>query len=276
MEIKVQCNGKINPVGVDCSDLCFAVWMDGINATNIEYEFYKEDKVKKGEFFHKEKAVGRFCHLSFDGFACGERLYYRAVVTTQNEKQYSEIFFAEQGLVEENRVGRWIGNSRFDGRVAEFSKKFFLEETPIKARLYIVGLGFYTSAINGTKTDEEYFKPLFTDFDERFQFKNNLEYGEENLFNEKKTVCYDTYDVTALLREGGNELRVLLGTGWYCNTDKDHVDPSFTFGKPKLFFELHVQGKTLLWQPFIYQRHRAYFAYGNRCKADLRMLRQLI
>ncbi len=244
MKITVLCNGKINPVGVDFNDLYFSVQTEGMDVQFVEYEFYKENQVKLGKFFHKEKCSARFCHVKFDGFKRGERLYYRAVVSTENEKYFSEIFFVEQGLLQGGIVGQWIENKSFDGRVSEFSKRFTIDEKIISARLYIVGLGFYISSINGVKTDDGYFKPLLTDFDERRNLKDNPHYDEENFVNSKKTVCYDTYDITQLLKEGENELGVLLGTGWYCNTDHDFVDSSFTYGTPKLFFELHIQGET--------------------------------
>lgn len=244
MHLEVYCNGKLNPKGVDFDDLRFSLETQGIeNIKHVEYEFFTEEEVKLGKFFHKEKCINRFCHLHFDRFQCGERIFYRAIAATEQEKYESDIYFAECGLKKDGVVGKWIENENFDGRVSEFSKRFLLEEKAVSARLYIVGLGFYSSKINGAPTDENYFKPLLTDFDERRCLKNNPNYDEENFINDKKTVCYDTYDVTNLLKKGENELNVLLGTGWYCNTDKDFVDPSATFGTPKLFFELHVQSE---------------------------------
>ncbi len=245
MHLEVQCNGKINPKGVDFTNLRFSLLLkEAENIKYVEYEFFHTEEVKSGKFFHKEKCVDRYCLLRFDGFFCGDRIFYRAIVTTDKGKYYSDIYFAECGLTEAEIEGRWIENKDFDGRVSEFSKSFMIEEEVVAARLYIVGLGFYSSKINGAPTDENYFKPLLTDFDERRGLKNNPYYDEENFSNGKKTVCYDTFDVTSLLKKGENELNVLLGTGWYCNTDKDFVDSSYTFGTPKLFFELHVQGES--------------------------------
>lgn len=244
MRIKVKCNGKLSPKGMDFSDLHFSLETEHLeNVQFVEYRFAKkEEEVKTGEFFRKVKTTERHCWQSFDGFACGEKIFYQAAVTTDGGEYLSEVGCAEQGLVEKTVVGRWIENGKFDGRVSEFLKSFVIDEEIVSARLYVVGLGFYSSAINGVLTDEYYFKPLLTDFDERRNLKNNPWYDEENFANGKKSVAYDTYDVTGLLKKGENELRVSLGTGWYCNTDKDFVDCSFTFGTPKLFFELHVHG----------------------------------
>lgn len=246
MLIIVKCNGQINPKGMDFKRLRFSVETENIPVIRgVEYEFFRtEEEVKAGKFFRNEKSENGYISIGFEDFSCGERIFYRAGVTTETEKLYSEIYSVEAGLNKNAIVGEWIENKNFDGRVSEFSKAFEIADEVVSARLYIVGLGFYSSSLNGELTDPYYFKPLLTDFDIRRNLCNNKWYDEENFADGKKTVCYDTYDVTELLKKGKNELRVLLGTGWYCNTDKDFVDPSFTFGTPKLFFELHIQGQT--------------------------------
>lgn len=246
MLIIVKCNGQINPKGMDFQRLRFSVETENIpEIRGVEYEFFRtEEEVKTGKFFKSEKSENGYISIGFDGFSCGERIFYRACVTTEEEKIYSETYSVEAGLNTESLVGEWIDNPRFDGRVSEFLTTFDIREEVVSARLYIVGLGFYSSSVNSAPTDPYYFKPLLTDFDIRRNLSNNKWYDEENFAEGKKKVCYDTYDVSALVKQGANELRVLLGTGWYCNTDKDFVDPSFTFGTPKLFFELHIQGQT--------------------------------
>lgn len=245
MYIAVKCNGQLNPIGMDFEHLRFSVETEEVPFIKcVEYEFYRsEQDAQEGKYFQSEKSENEYLSIGFPGFSCGERIFYKAILSTSEEKLSSKVHFVEAGLVKENIVGEWIENSAFNGKVAEFSKKFNVTEDVISARLYIVGLGFYSSQLNGTPTDSYYFKPLLTDFDVRYELSKNPWYDWENFADGKKTVCYDAYDVTALLRKGENELRVLLGTGWYCNTDKDFVDPSFTFGLPKLFFELHIQGR---------------------------------
>ena len=245
MRIEVKCNGQLNPKGMDFGDLRFCVQTEGVPfIKGVEYEFYRSERdADEGNFFRLEKSEGGHLRVAFDGFSCGETFFYRATALTGEGKQYSDLHSVEAGLVKEDIVGKWIDNGRFDGRVAEFLKEFEVEDEVVSARLYIVGLGFYDSDINGTPTDSYYFKPLLTDFDIRRELPNNRWYDWKNFINGKKTVSYDTYDVTDLIKKGKNELRVLLGTGWYCNTDKDFTDPSFTFGTPKLFFELHIKSR---------------------------------
>ncbi|WP_376796408.1 family 78 glycoside hydrolase catalytic domain [Thermogemmatispora sp.] len=62
-------------------------------------------------------------------------------------------------------------------------------------RLYITALGVYEAQLNGHLVGDQVLAPGWTSYDQR--------------------LLYQTYDVTALLREGRNALGVMLGDGWY-------------------------------------------------------------
>ena len=81
-----------------------------------------------------------------------------------------------------------------------------------RARLYIQGLGYYKSWLNGQRTDAH-------------------ELGSFTTF--EKRVLYDAWDVAALLRPGCNALGVMLGAGWY-------AQPSVNVGPRSLIALLSV------------------------------------
>jgi len=86
---------------------------------------------------------------------------------------------------------QWVAPAPGDNMLrAEFA----LSGAPVRARLYISGLGYYRSFINGAATDA-HVMGSFTTFGTR--------------------VLYDVWDVAPLLREGCNALGVMLGVGWY-------------------------------------------------------------
>ena len=64
-----------------------------------------------------------------------------------------------------------------------------------KARAYASAHGIYELSFNGQRPDQRFLAPEFT------------AYG--------KYVCYQTYDITKLLTEGGNACGVKLADGWY-------------------------------------------------------------
>lgn len=82
----------------------------------------------------------------------------------------------------------------------------------MRARLYIVGMGYYEASLNGAKVGNQLLG-TFTTFEVR--------------------ILYDTYDVTHMLTNGNNALGVWLGAGWYS-------EPSVHVGDPTLIAQLRV------------------------------------
>lgn len=76
-----------------------------------------------------------------------------------------------------------------------FRKKFSLDKIPPKATIYVCGLGFGYYRINGKKVSND----LFT----------------APISNYEKTLWYNVYDVTNLLKEGENVISVILGNGFF-------------------------------------------------------------
>lgn len=74
-------------------------------------------------------------------------------------------------------------------------KKFRIEKTVESARLYVTGLGLYECYLNGAMQNDGYFQPGFNHYNYWLQ--------------------YQTMDITDALNQGENELRFLIGDGWY-------------------------------------------------------------
>ncbi|SER14397.1 alpha-L-rhamnosidase [Lentzea xinjiangensis] len=74
-------------------------------------------------------------------------------------------------------------------------KEFTLGKPVRRARLYISGLAYHETEINGRHVGERVLDPGFTDYD--------------------NTVLYATHDVTSLVRGGRNAIGVTLGRGFY-------------------------------------------------------------
>lgn len=64
-----------------------------------------------------------------------------------------------------------------------------------KARLYATAHGIYAGTLNGQPIDDSVLAPGWTSYDKRLR--------------------YHAYDVTTLMRQGTNNLDMLLGNGWY-------------------------------------------------------------
>lgn len=74
-------------------------------------------------------------------------------------------------------------------------RSFDLRRGLTRAVVHVSGLGLYELTINGTKIGNDLLSPGWTNYD--------------------RTSIYDTYDVTAALREGRNAAGIFLGNGMY-------------------------------------------------------------
>lgn len=78
---------------------------------------------------------------------------------------------------------------------ALFRKEFSLGKAVRKARLYATCHGVYQLTVNGIRPDDREFAPECTVY--------------------REYLCYQTYDVTGLLRVGENVIGMHTGDGWY-------------------------------------------------------------
>ena len=104
-----------------------------------------------------------------------------------------------------------------------FRKQFALGKPVARAYLYASGLGQDELRMNGRKVGDDLLTPGWSEY--------------------RKTVYYDAYDVTALLRPGANTVGVLLGNGMYrvLKTPHRYIKFAASYGPPKLSAQLHIE-----------------------------------
>ena len=78
---------------------------------------------------------------------------------------------------------------------AMFRKSFALDGNIRRATVYVTARGLYELRINGSRVGDHVLAPEWTNYSKRIQ--------------------YQTYDVTALVKKGGNAIGVFLAAGWY-------------------------------------------------------------
>ena len=88
---------------------------------------------------------------------------------------------------------KWIGVP--DANDPALAKSFAIGKPVKSAVLEVTGVGYYEARINGTKVGRKVLDPTPTDYTKR--------------------IYYSTFDVARMLREGGNEIRLLLGNGLF-------------------------------------------------------------
>lgn len=154
------------------------------------------------------------------------------VFTNKGEADWSLPAFWSTGLFNEaDWQGQWIGLDRAAPGDSEtkwsrlaaryLRKEFELKKEVKRATVHIAGMGLYELFINGQRIGDRVLAPAPTDY--------------------RKTILYNTYDVTDQLRKE-NAIGVTLGNGRFY-TMRQNFKPykTPTFGYPKLRLNLMVE-----------------------------------
>ena len=184
----------INPVGIDIGNpRVFWTCEGGVKQTayRIVSEKWDTGKVESNSMRAQYPLT----------LVSGERVNYRIKLWDENgtEGEWSEAAFFEMGLLRASHwKAKWIAGdypvSKHKRYPADcFRKVFACGGSVARARLYMTACGLYCAALNGERVSTP-LSPGITDY--------------------RKRVQYQTYDVTALLKDR-NTLTVELADGWY-------------------------------------------------------------
>ena len=132
--------------------------------------------------------------------ASRERASVRVRVTGAGAtSEWSEPAVVEAGLLEPSdwaaQMVSPVGIAGIDSTAPALVSSFGVEGAPTAARLHITAHGWYEVQINGQRVSDDYFGPGWTVYPKRLR--------------------YYSYDITDLVREGDNDVAVLLGNGWW-------------------------------------------------------------
>lgn len=144
-------------------------------------------------------------------------------ITDEDAHIPSNRDYIETGTVNAKGKPDWKATAPLSRQSIWLKKEMKLPADVNKATMKIVGLGFYELSINQQKVTDAVFAPLWSDYD--------------------KTVFYNTYDVTALLKKGKNQLSVLLGNGFYNEQGGRYTKMKVSYGPPTLYCSLEIELK---------------------------------
>ena len=184
-----------NPIGIDLQQPRL-MWNAEGGTRQTAYEIVTE-KWKSG------KVEGASMRAAYPiVLKSRERVTWKIRLWDENGEagEWAEAFF-EAGLLEKSDwqaswiTGNYTVNKKERYPVDCFRKLFAISKQVDRARLYITACGLYEAKLGGKKIGDFCMAPGYTDY--------------------RKRVQVQTYDVTAMLCEGENELTVQLADGWY-------------------------------------------------------------
>ncbi|MBR4995463.1 MAG: family 78 glycoside hydrolase catalytic domain [Alistipes sp.] len=154
------------------------------------------------------------------------RYYWQVAVTDESgATAKSAVASFETGKM---TLNGWVGNWISDNKSPEhslapyFRKKFNVNKSVSKARLYVAVAGLYNLHLNGQRMGDAMLEPVYTRFDRR-----NM---------------YVTYDVTPFIRDKENVVGIVLGNGWYNHQALGvwNFDTAPWRNRPAFCLDLHI------------------------------------
>ena len=239
----VRTENMTNPIGIDTTSPYFGWRLESEKREVLQTayrilvasskELLDQDK---GDLWDSGKVLSSSSvHIKYEGTKLKSNQYGWWKVksfTNKGETKWSEVAFFSVGLINEvNWRGQWVGLDKAapgdsETKWSRLSSRYLRKEFKLKngikrATVHIAGMGMYELFVNGNRVGEQVLAPVPTDY--------------------RKTIVYNSFDVTGLLTEN-NAIGVTLGNGRFY-TMRQNFKPykTPTFGYPKMRLNLIVE-----------------------------------
>ena len=240
----LRCELLQNPQGIDTTAPRLS-WETSSPQRAVQQTAYQlivassKEKLAKneGDLWNPGKInTAQSIHVSYAGqpLTSRQQCYWKVkVFTNKGETAWSTPASFSVGLLhKEDWQAKWIGYDKaspwdsittFSRLSARYLRKSFQSTANVKkATAYIIGLGLYELYINGNKIGNNVLTPAPTDY--------------------RKSVLYNTYDVTKQVKTGANVIATTLGNGRFFTMRQNYKPQKInTYGYPKLLLQLEIE-----------------------------------
>lgn len=240
----LRCEMLVNPLGIDAVQPRFS-WQLESEQRNVVQTSYQiivsssEQKLKANDGDLWTSGIvndSRSLLIGYNGksLKSATKYFWKVnVIANKVEALCKENAFFSTGLLNaEDWKAKWIGYDKasawdsitqWSRLSARYLRKEFKSTADVKrATVYIVGLGLYELYINGRKIGDQVLAPNPTDY--------------------RKSVFYNTHDVTTEIQKGNNAISTVLGNGRFFTMRQNYKTQKHnTFGYPKLLLQLEIE-----------------------------------
>ncbi|MFD3275883.1 family 78 glycoside hydrolase catalytic domain [Aquirufa echingensis] len=201
---RVLVENQVNPHGIGSLVPRFS-WKLASIQRNVTQKAYSI-QVKEGSqivWNSGKVSSNQSIFVPYAGAALKSNQAYQVAVQVWDQSDKASVVFkssfATAFLNSSDWKAKWISSGiaadTVDGRIPLFKKSFVASKKVKQARLFITARGLYEASINGKRIGDAYLTPGWTSYNKHLQ--------------------YQVYDLTSDIKNGLNELDVLLGSGWY-------------------------------------------------------------
>ncbi len=252
MPVEPRCEYRVNPQGIDEAQprLTWRVESPERGQQQTSYRILVASDVKllgsnSGDLWDSGSvATNQTVNITYAGkpLQARQQCFWKVCVWDKNGKpRWSEIASWSMGLLSsddwqadyisfrdptpvwKDKTNLWLPPAH------QFRKEFSTAKTVKRAMIYATALGIYELYLNGQRVGDARFAPGWTDYHQR--------------------AYYNTFDVTSLVKSGGNALGAWLADGWYSGyigfglltgIGTEHIGRN-TYGKtPALMAQLEI------------------------------------
>ncbi|MGG6309261.1 family 78 glycoside hydrolase catalytic domain [Paenibacillus macerans] len=244
---RLRCEYTNNPVGVQTKMPRFSWELSASKRSRrqMAYQMIVSEEERNalagiGELWDSGKVESADTyHIAYAGkpLVSGQRCYWTVRCWDQDGVQYEAeaVAFFEMGILSPDEwTAQWIGAD--ETIAAPLFRKTFPVEKPVKrAVLAISGLGYFELSMNGNPIGDHVLVPNWTDYDDRHIEGLLYPFDDQT----SKRIHYIQHSVTGNLQQGENTIGVMLGNGFYNQTERT-VEGNMRYGAPKLILQLVI------------------------------------
>ncbi len=247
----LKTEGMTNPLGIDTDRPRFSWKTMATTETNVMQKAYQimvsstveKLNVNDADIWNSGKVNSdKQLWIPFGGgeLKSNQQFFWKVKVwTNKGESAWSETAFWSMGILNEIewRSAQWIGMDKampwddetyYSKLSVRYVRKEFAAKKEIKrATVHISGLGVFEMFINGKRVSDEVLATAPTDY--------------------HKSVLYNTYDVTSMLKKGQNAVGIAQGTGRYYTmrqTYKPWKVPTYGYPKSRMLLIMEYADET--------------------------------
>jgi alpha-L-rhamnosidase len=240
----LRCEMLVDPLGIDITNprLSWEIHSKKRGIVQKAYHIIVSSSLAKltsdkGDLWDSGKILsGESVHVVYGGVPLESRTtcFWKVKVwTNDDESGWSETAHWSMGLFNYDWRAKWIGLDRSfpwddaDNQFSRLSARYFRNEFNAKkevkrATVYIAGLGLYELYVNGKRIGDEVLAPSPTDY--------------------TQSVKYNTFDITAEVKQGSNVIGAVLGNGRYFAMRQAYKPHKIhTFGFPKMLLQAELE-----------------------------------
>jgi len=222
----LQCEFLSNPRGVEQSQPSLSWEIDApgkrkIFQSSFRILVYESDNTPEDRlepFWDSGKIIsGTSVNVKYGGvpLQSAKKYFWKVQIEDNNgtTSQFSDWAFFETGILNEKEwVANWIHCPTIDSTNCPYLRyEFELDKIPSFAPAYIASVGFHELYVNGKRVSDAVLTPSVSDLRNR--------------------ALYSSYDLSAYLKKGKNNIIIWLSSGW----------ADFYDGNPKVDFNIEIR-----------------------------------